>query len=508
MCAIQSLVILGGGSSGWMAASLLAKRLGQSVKITLVESADIGIIGVGEATIPWIKTFIDEIGLEEQEFIRTTNASFKLGIEFVDWHKPGSHYFHPFAPQFDPLQQIPFHQYWTKLRKAGDAAPLDNYFLSAQMARAGKFALPKKGHNGPNSSRFNYAFHFDAALFAQALAKKACSLGVNRIQGTVTKVKQDSATGDIQSLLMRDGQEISGDFFIDCSGFDGLLIERTLHSGFEDWSHWLPCNGAVAVPCSSPAGELPAYTRCSAQTAGWQWQIPLQNRVGNGYVFCSDFISEGQATQTLLDNLPGAPLQHPKSIRFTTGVRKKMWNRNVFALGLASGFLEPLESTSIYLVQSCLEIFYRHLPGPGSNHEKLAEHANCLIHTNMAQLRDFIIAHYHLNQRKGDPFWNHCREMPIPDSLAKRLEQFRHTATLDIDEAEFFKMSSWLAIFSGYDFLSNHWHPRVDQLDSTLLKEELSAVHQGIQQALIPVADHREFIRQILAARSLSTACN
>lgn len=502
MHAIQSLVILGGGSSGWMAASLLAKRLGQAVTITLVESPAIGIIGVGEATIPWIKTFIDEIGLEEQEFIHTTNASFKLGIEFVDWHKPGSHYFHPFAPLFEPLQHIPFHHYWTKLRNTGDAAPLDNYFLSAQMARAGKFALPKKAHNGPNSSRFNYAFHFDATLFAQALTKKACALGVNRIQGTVTEVRQNSTTGDIQSLLLSDGQEISGDFFIDCSGFDGLLIERTLHSGYEDWSHWLPCDSAVTVPCSSPVDALPAYTRCSAQAAGWQWQIPLQNRIGNGYVFCRDFISEGQATQTLLDNLPGAPLQHPKSIRFTTGVRKKIWNRNVFALGLASGFLEPLESTSIYLVQLCLETLYRHLPGPGSNREKLAEHANRLIHTHMSQLRDFIIAHYYLNQRKGDPFWDHCRKMSIPDSLAERLEQFRHTATLDIDEAEFFKMSSWLAIFSGYDFLSSHWHPQVDQIDIKLLAQELTAIYKGIHQALITVPDHRDFIQKILAVNN------
>lgn len=502
--AIKSIVIVGGGTAGWMAAALLAKRFTKErLKITLVESRDIGIIGVGEATVPAMKVYLDELGIDERDFIRSTQATFKLGIDFVDWHKPGKAFFHPFATFGTTINKVAFHHLWIKMYAAGKAGPIDNYSLATQMSRQHKFALPKNNAEAIDISRFGYAFHFDAALFAQLLRKFSINLGVQHYEGVVVNATQDSSTGFITSVNMADGTSIDGDFFIDCSGFRGLLIEQTLHTGYSDWSKWLPCNKAVVMPCESN-GSMPTHTRSLAVKAGWQWRIPLQHRTGNGYVYCTDFISDDEAANKLIKNLEGNPLADPKFIPFLTGTRNKAWNKNVLALGLASGFLEPLESTSIYLVQSSLRIFYSHFPQT-NNYEKLAKRANQMIMTHQEKLRDFIILHYYLNQRIGEPFWDFCRNINIPDSLSARIEEYTVSADITLDDLDFFKFNSWLAIFSGFENLPAYYHPRVDDFKDALLEQELQNMSLGISNLLTNLPSHKDFIKHNCAAKNIMT---
>jgi tryptophan halogenase len=387
------------------------------------------------------------------------------------------------------------------MRANGKAQPIDHYSLATQMSRQHKFALPKNNSEAMDISRFAYAFHFDAVLFAQYLAKIAINMGVTHHEGVVTHVTQNPDSGFVESIQMADGASISGDFFIDCSGFKGLLIEQVLHTGYTDWSEWLPCNKAVVMPCESD-GTYPTYTRSLAVEAGWQWRIPLQHRTGNGYVYSTGFISDDEAATKLLQNLEGKPLADPKYIPFLTGTRNKAWNKNVLALGLASGFLEPLESTSIYLVQASLRIFYSHFPQNG-DYEKLAERANRMIMLNQERLRDFIILHYYLNQRKGEPFWDFCRDMKVPDTLTARIEEYRVSADINLDDLDFFKFNSWLAIFSGFDQLPNYYHPRVDTFDEALVEKELQNMSSGISSLLMNLPSHKEFIDRNCAAKDI-----
>lgn len=493
---IRSIVILGGGTAGWMAAAALANRFKQGVtKITLVESAEIGIIGVGEATVPYIKEFLQDLNINEVDFMRTTNATYKLGIDFDGWYKPDEKFIHPFAGYGARIARIPFHHYWAKMRQQNKAQGLDAYCLAVQMARHNKFALPK-ANNDVELSSFNYAFHFDAGLFANYLSGIAQQLGVKRIQANVQHVNQCPDTGFIQSLGLDNGETIDGEFFIDCSGFKGLLIEQTLKTGYETWNQWLRCDRAVAMPCASKLAPASA-TRSLAMEAGWQWRIPLQHRVGNGYVYCSDFISDELAEEKLRENLEADALANPKFIHFTTGMRKQAWNKNVFCLGLASGFMEPLESTSIYLIQSSLTLLLNHFPNNQYN-QQLVNTVNNNLRIRQEKLRDFLILHYYANQRHGQPFWDECRTMAIPDTLSARIEHFKQTCQPQIDDMDFFGTNSWLAMFSGFNIQPKYYHPVVDDFDAQLVEKELQAIAASIANTVRDLPDHRTFIQRNL----------
>lgn len=491
---LRSLVILGGGTAGWMAAATLANRFKQGImRITLIESADIGTIGVGEATVPYIKEFLQDLQIDEIEFMRATQATYKLGIDFDGWHTPGEKFIHPFASYGARIARIPFHHYWAKIRSGQKAEPLDHYCLAAQMARANKFALPK-ANNDIELSQFNYAFHFDAGLFARYLANYAQQKGVTRIQANVTQIQQDTTSGFITRLVMDNGTSIEGDFFIDCSGFNGLLIEQTLKTGYEDWSQWLRCNRAVAIPCASTQPPASA-TRALALDAGWQWRIPLQHRVGNGYVYCSDYLSDAEAEEKLRNNLEGAALAEPKFMRFISGMRTQVWNKNVFCLGLASGFMEPLESTSIYLIQSSLTLLLNHFPNLNFN-PHLAASVNNNLRIRQEKLRDFLILHYYANQRQGEAFWDECRTIKIPDTLAARIEHFKNTCQPQVDELDFFGTNSWLAMFSGFNIQPDYYHPIVDDFDPTQVEKELHAIARSIQLTVANLPEHRDFLEK------------
>lgn len=489
---IQSIVILGGGTAGWMAAAALAKRFARSnIAITLIESAEIGTIGVGEATVPFIKEFLKSLQIDELDFIRNTSATYKLAIDFDGWKKPGEKFLHPFAGYGARVDGINFHHFWIKMKQHGQAQALDAYCLASQIARAGKFALPKANADSDLSS-FNYAFHFDAGLFAQYLSRYAQQLGVQRIAATVTGVTQHSHSGFIESLQLNTGEKISGELFIDCSGFKGVLIEETLKTGYENWQQWLPCDRAIAIPCASTLEPAP-YTRSLACEAGWQWRIPLQHRVGNGHVYCSSFINDERALAQLEQNLEGPALAEPKFLRFTTGMRKQSWNKNVFALGLASGFMEPLESTSIYMIQESINQLIDNFPNRHWNPMLITE-SNRLLRIRQERLRDFLVLHYHLNQRSGEAFWDACRSAPIPDSLAQTIARFKNTAQLSLDYLDFFRTNSWLAMFAGFEVIPDHYHPLVDSFDEQLVAQELRNIASGISDAVQGLPSHRQFI--------------
>lgn len=494
---IQSIVIVGGGTAGWMTAAALAKKFhATDIKITLIESADISTIGVGEATVPYIKEFLNQLEIDEVEFIKATNATYKLAISFDGWKHQGHSFLHPFAGYGARIDNISFYHFWLKMIKQNKAQELDAYCLSSQIARANKFALPK-----PNSdvelSSFNYAFHFDASLFAKYLSGYAQKLGVNRIEATVQSAHQDQTTGFIKSLQLSNDQIIEGELFIDCSGFKGLLIEDTLKTGYESWTQWLPCDRAVAMPCESDGNPAP-YTRSLACEAGWQWRIQLQHRTGNGYVYSSNHISDEQASEKLIQNLEGKALAEPKLIRFITGMRTQSWNKNVFAIGLSSGFLEPLESTSIYMIQTSINTLIDNFPNKNWQPQLITE-SNKILRIRQEKLRDFIILHYYLNERRGEVFWDSCRTMSTPDSLAEKIELFKNTAQVSVSHLDFFRTNSWLAMFAGFNRIPDYYHPFVDNFDEVLVEQELKTISAGITNAISGLPSHKDFIRNNIA---------
>ncbi len=475
---IRTIVIVGGGTSGWMAAATLARAFGTRLAIRLVESDEIGIIGVGEATIPTLNTFNQFIGLDENEMVKATQGTFKLGIEFVDWYRKGQSYFHQFGPFGRPFGILPLYQYWLKRHLDGKGGSLWDYSFNEHAAVANRFARVDHIPDTPLDG-LTHAFQFDASLYARFMRTLCEKQGVERIEGRVTGVNQRADDGFIESLTLQSGQVVAGDLFIDCSGFRGLLIEETLKTGYEDWSHWLPSDRAWAVPCAS-VSPLTPYTRATAHTAGWQWRIPLQHRTGNGHVFSSRFMAEDEARAILLDHLDGTPLTEPRLLKFVTGMRKQAWVKNVVSLGLASGFLEPLESTSIHLAQAGITRLLIMFPDKGFNPVEMAEY-NRLSRREYELIRDFIVLHYKATARDDSPFWNHVRTMDVPDSLTRKIDYFRQHGRVLIENDDLFKEMSWVQVLLGQGVIPAAASP----LTSVLSDDQIDGVLDNIRTILV-----------------------
>ena len=492
---MRRYVIVGGGTAGWMAAAALARFAGASADIRLVESEEIGTVGVGEATIPQIRLFNQGLGIDEDEFLRETQGTFKLGIEFDGWNGEGSRYIHAFGSIGRGLGLIPFHHYWLRHRAAGGATSLWDYSPTALAARENRFGRIEDQPGRPPSG-VAWAFHFDASLYAAFLRRYAQARGVTRSEGRIA----DVALGDqgIAAVTLAGGVRIEGDFFIDCSGFRGLLIEEALKTGYEEWTHWLPCDRALAVPCA-PVEPLTPYTRSTARAAGWQWRIPLQHRIGNGYVYASRHVSDDEAAATLLANLDGEPLAEPRPLRFVTGRRRKAWNRNCLALGLAGGFMEPLESTSIHLVQSGIARFLQLLPAEGGAGEAEAAEYNRQTEFEWEAIRDFLILHYHANGR-DEPLWRACREMEIPESLARRVALFRSGGRIFREHEELFTEPGWLQVMIGQGVAPAAFHPLAGQLAPEQLEEFLSLSRRHAAHVAAQMPSHSDYVSRHCAA--------
>ena len=455
---VRSVVIAGGGTAGWMAAAALVRVLGPRMTITVVESSEIGIVGVGEATIPAIAGFNRMVKIDEDDFLRHTQGTFKLGIEFVDWWRKGQAYMHAFGPVGRDLAYIPFHHYWLRDEASGNAGSLWDYSFNWLAAKQGRFARVERIPDTPLTG-LTWAFHFDASLYGAYLSGLAQKMGVRRIDAKISNVLQKE-DGDLRALRLEDGREIAGDFFIDCTGFRGLLIEQALKTGYDDWSRWLPCDRAQAVPTQNSGAPVP-YTRATALEAGWQWRIPLQHRTGNGHVYCSAHTTDERARELLLANVEGPTLAEPRLLKFMTGRRKLLWNRNVVCMGLASGFLEPLESTSIHLIQVTIQRLILLFPHDGDCEERRREF-NRAASAEYEYIRDFIILHYFANDRVGEPFWDHCRNIAIPDSLRHKIELFRETAGIFCSSDDLFQLTSWLQVLWGQGVRPRGTHPFVE----------------------------------------------
>ena len=493
---IRNILIVGGGTAGWMAASALARLLpkGQAT-VRLIESDEIGIIGVGEATVPLMQIFNGMLGIDEQDFVCRTNGSFKLGIEFCDWGEIGNTHFHGFGDYGEFIDGIAPHHYWMKLRELGDPTPLADYSFPAVLAKKGRFAPAPPGGGSPE---YKYAYHFDASLYAKYLRGYAENLGVVREEGRIVDVTLRGEDGFVEAVTTGDGRRFEADLFIDCSGFQGLLIEKALYSGYEDWSNWLPCDRAAAVPCES-AGELTPYTRSTAREAGWQWRIPLQHRIGNGYVYSSQFIGDDEAAETLLGNLDGKALADPRILKFTGGCRRQFWNKNVVALGLASGFLEPLESTSIMLIQTGIARLIEMFPSTDFD-PILAKEYNRMCVREYEKVRDFIVLHYCLSRRTDSELWRYVANMDLPDSLKARIELFDSRGIVAIEGDESFLEPSWVAIFFGQDRPPRRHDPMADRVATERLKAGMRQRRETIGRLTDRFPLHAEFVARTCAA--------
>ncbi len=497
---IRSIAIVGGGTAGWMAAALLARVFkGRAMQLTLVESPEIGTVGVGEATIPPIRTFNSMLGIDEDDFLRRTGATYKLGIEFHDWTRLGDRYCHPFGKYGQTYEQISFHQHWLRLRAQGNTSRLRDYSLSAMAGELGRFTRPAVDPRLILSS-LSYAFQFDASLYAQYLAEYAQARGVRRLQRKVLDVRLRGEDGHIDSLRLDDETDLAADLYIDCSGFRGLLIEQALKTGYLDWSHWLPCDRAVAVPCDR-GGEFKPFTRSTARAAGWQWRIPLQHRIGNGYVYCSRYINDDEATATLLANLDGPPRSEPRLLRFTAGRRRKFWNKNCIALGLASGFMEPLESTSIHLVQSGITQLAAIFPDRSFDPSD-AEEYNRLQIDEYDRVRDFLILHYHATERDDAPLWTDCRNMSIPDTLDYRIKLFRSSGRVMYFDRELFVESNWLSVMLGQGVFPRRYDPLADFIPIEEAKRHCDRLRTSMRQTAEAMPSHEQFIKNAVTGSS------
>ena len=480
------VVIAGGGTAGWMAAAALTRVLKNKVDVTLVESSEIGTVGVGEATIPTLVFFHKLLKLSEQEFMSETNATYKLGINFENWKDLDHSYLHAFGVTGKDCWAAGFQHFWLRGLQEGLSGDFGDYCLERQAAEANKFAhLPNNG--------LNYAYHIDATSYAKFLRKLSEKEGLTRIDAKIDNVNLRQQDGFIESLDLDNGQRIEGDFFIDCTGFKGLLIEKAMHTGYEDWSHWLPCDSAVAVQTESTSEPLP-YTRCIAHEAGWQWRIPLQHRVGNGMVYCSQYQSDDETIDKLLSNIDGKPLNDPRVIHFRPGRRRKQWNRNCLALGLASGFLEPLESTSIHLIQQGIVRFLRMFPEAGVVQEDINEF-NKQADFDIEHIRDFIILHYHVTNRTDTPFWRHCRQMDVPASLRHRIDLFVKTGRIFREGSELFD-DSWQQVMIGQGLMPQSYHPIVDTMSRDELEALLTQITSQIRRTVEKLPPHEEYLKR------------
>lgn len=482
---IKKIVIVGGGTAGWIAAASLAKLLGKTLDICLIESDEIPTVGVGEATIPTLLSLHELLGINEQEFVAKTQGTFKLGISFENWRDRDQDYIHSFGFTGRDCWAAGFQHFWLKGQQLGIAKDFGEYCPELVAARQNKFAVaPKHG--------LNYAYHIDAGLYAKFLRELAEENGVIRQEGKVVDVGLDSHSGFVNNVVLASGQVIEGDLFIDCSGFKGLLIEQALHTGYDDWSHWLPMNSAVAVQTESLGEPIP-YTRSIARDSGWQWRIPLQNRVGNGLVFCDRYLSDDEGISTLMANIEGKPITEPRVIKFKTGTRRKHWNKNVIAMGLSSGFIEPLESTSIHLIQRSITRLMQMFPYDGIREPDIAEF-NSQMNFEIINIRDFIILHYHVTKRKDTPFWRFCSSMEIPDSLQHRIELFKQTGRVFQVPTELFGENSWTQVMLGQGLIPEQYHPIVNMMDDAELESFLSSIDQSVKNKVSQLPKHLDFI--------------
>lgn len=486
------IVIVGGGTAGWMCAAGLASLVKANIcRVTLIESEEIASVGVGEATLPHMKEFNDYIGINEVDMMQKTNATIKLGIEFVNWGFLGSSYIHPFGTFGEKIGGVDFHQQWARVKQAGNVEPIEAFSYAIEACRKNRFEFPVDNPSEINST-YSYAYHFDAGLYAKFLRQFSEAKGLQRIEGKVTEVNQHPDSGCITSVAMESGKIISGDYFIDCSGFRSLLMGTTLQAPFEDWSSWLVCDRAFAVP-SERADILTPYTRSTAKSAGWQWRIPLQNRTGNGYVYSSQFISDDEAVHSLLKDLDAPALAEPKMLKFKAGRYKHSWHKNCIAIGLASGFLEPLESTSIYLIQVAIINLMKLFPNKKPD-QALSDEFNRLVDLEYDRVRDFLILHYHLNSRDDSELWRYCRNMAIPETLQQKINVFKHRGHIDIYRYGLFAPPSWISVFLGQGLQQENVDPYAHNLSLEQIKKKLQELSASISERVQIMPTHDEFL--------------
>lgn len=491
---IKNIVITGGGTAGWMSAALLSRVLMKDYEVTLIESDDIGTIGVGEATIPPIQLFNNLLGLNEAEFLKQTKGTIKLGIQFENWGKLGDRYMHAFGNFGRDLGFTHFHHYWLRAKSLGLTDDFWDYSFNYQAARNNLFSKMDRIPDSPLQGLV-YAYHFDAGLYAKYLREISEKSGVKRIEGKITSVNQHSETGFVESVVLESGSSVAGDLFIDCSGGRALLIEQTLQTGFEDYSDWLFCDRAVAIPCESVSPIVP-YTRSIAHVFGWQWRIPLQHRIGNGMVYSSEHTSDEQALKTLLEHLDGEPLAEPNFIKFKIGRRKQQWNKNVVSIGLSSGFLEPLESTSIHLIQQGITRLVKHLPARTIEQREIDEY-NLQSQYEFEKIRDFIILHYYANQRCDSDFWKRCQSMTIPDSLRHKIELFKRTGKLFREQDELFSEVAWHQVLMGQNIIPESYHPLAESISKEQLAEFMQNLKIIIKRGVGLLPTHQDFLRKL-----------
>ena len=491
MTARRRIVVAGGGTAGWMAAAAIARTMGQVVELTLVESDAIGTVGVGESTIPPLALYNRLLGISEAEFMRETQATFKLGILFDGWRDGHDRYFHSFGVTGQDHWSAGFQHFWLNGLTRGHPNPYDDYCLELKAALDGRFA------HLPNDA-MSYAYQLDSTRYGAFLRRMAEQDGARRVEGRIASVELDGDSGDIAALVLDDGRWVEGDLFLDCTGFRALLIEGALHAGFDDWTHWLPCDSAIAVQTANVAPAVP-YTRAMAHDAGWQWRIPLQHRTGNGIVWCSRYLDRDAALERLLGNVEGAVLTEPNHLKFTTGARRRQWHRNCVAIGLAGGFMEPLESTSIHLIQRAVLRLLRMLPAGPVSPRDVAEFNDQQME-DMTQIRDFLILHYKATERRDSGFWRQCATMAVPDTLAQKIELFRETGRVFRRHEELFAENSWVQVMMGQGIVPRSHHPIADKLGEEELARMLTTLRGNVARTVAALPRHDAYVAQYCGA--------